>query len=172
MKTATIHELKQELQALPPARLLELTLRLARFKKENKELLTYLLFEAHDEETYISSVKTLVEEGFEGLSSSVYLAKKTLRKVLRMAGKYIRYSGSRQVEAAVLIHYLVQLKSCGLDIRGSQVLHNLYQQQFKKASAAIDTLHEDLQYDLHRELEPLRLPQAAGGILGIFRKKR
>ncbi|HEX7691478.1 MAG TPA: hypothetical protein VF408_03770, partial [Sediminibacterium sp.] len=97
MRTATIHELKQELQSVPQARLLELCLRLARFKKENKELLTYLLFESHDEEAYIHSVKEMMDESFEGLSSAVYLAKKTLRKVLRMANKYIRYTGSKTV---------------------------------------------------------------------------
>ena len=50
MKTASIQELKQELQATSQTKLLDLCLRLAKFKKENKELLTYLLFEAHDEE--------------------------------------------------------------------------------------------------------------------------
>ena len=40
MKAATIHEIKQELVTLKPAALSELCLRLAKFKKENKELLT------------------------------------------------------------------------------------------------------------------------------------
>ena len=57
MKAATINELKQELLNEKPARLTELCIRLARFKKENKELLTYLLFEAHDINGYIASVK-------------------------------------------------------------------------------------------------------------------
>jgi hypothetical protein len=48
MKTATIQEIKQELLALPHNELVELMLKLARSKKENKELLTFLLFEAHD----------------------------------------------------------------------------------------------------------------------------
>ena len=48
MKAASISEIKTELKGLPPAQLTELCLRLARFKKENKELLTYLLFEAND----------------------------------------------------------------------------------------------------------------------------
>jgi hypothetical protein len=63
MKTASIQELKQELQETSQNKLLDLCLRLAKFKKENKELLTYLLFEAHDEEVYISSVKVLIDEG-------------------------------------------------------------------------------------------------------------
>ena len=56
MKAATIHEIKQELNTTPPAALLDLCLRLAKYKKENKELLTFLLFEAHDEAAYIESV--------------------------------------------------------------------------------------------------------------------
>ena len=56
MKAATIHEIKQELVTLKPAALSELCLRLAKFKKENKELLTYLLFEAHNETEYVKSV--------------------------------------------------------------------------------------------------------------------
>ena len=70
MKTASVQELKQELQSVPPARLLELCLRLARFKKENKELLTYLLFEAHDEEGYINSVNQVIDEGFAGVTNT------------------------------------------------------------------------------------------------------
>ncbi|MEM9142481.1 MAG: hypothetical protein AAGA86_05795, partial [Bacteroidota bacterium] len=57
MKAATVAQLKKELQHRPPDELLQLCLRLARFKKENKELLTYLLFEAHDEAGYIALVK-------------------------------------------------------------------------------------------------------------------
>ncbi|NCI48245.1 hypothetical protein [Sediminibacterium soli] len=172
MRTATIHELKQELQSVSQARLLELCLRLARFKKENKELLTYLLLEAQDEEAYIAGVKALTDEGFSSLPQGAYLAKKTLRKVLRMVNKYIRYTGSRQVEASLLTHYCQKLNASGLDFSHSPVLANLYQQQFKKAEAAVQTLHEDLQYDFYRELEPLRRKPASTGISGLFRKKK
>ncbi len=51
MKAASIQELKQELQHTSLKEITELCLRLARFKKENKELLTYLLFEASDAES-------------------------------------------------------------------------------------------------------------------------
>jgi hypothetical protein len=174
MKTATIQELKQELQSVPPARLLELCLRLARFKKENKELLTYLLFEAHDEEAYVRSVNELIDEGFEGISNTTtYLLKKSLRKVLRITNKYIRYTGSKQVEAAVLLHYCAQWKRSGLPIDKAPVLQNIYQQQLKKAGAAIATLHEDLQYDYRKELDNLQLePEKGGSILRLFKKKR
>ena len=62
MKASTINELKQELVNTPVPTLIELCVRLARFKKENKELLTYLLFEAHDTSAYIKSVKDAMAE--------------------------------------------------------------------------------------------------------------
>jgi hypothetical protein len=174
MKTASIQELKQELQSVPPAKLLELCLRLARFKKENKELLTYLLFEAHDEEGYIRSVSELIDEGFAGITNTTpYLFKKSLRKILRIANKYIRYTGSKQVEAAVLLHFLAQWKESGLPIDKAPVLVNIYQQQLKKIAAAIDTLHEDLQYDHRKELDALQLdPEKRGSILRLFKRKK
>jgi hypothetical protein len=68
MKSSTVQEIKQELVAAKPAQLVELCLRLARFKKENKELLTYLLFEAHDEQGYISGIKKEIDEQFAGIN--------------------------------------------------------------------------------------------------------
>ena len=57
MKAASVNEIKQQLKEVNPVELIELCLRLARFKKENKELLTYLLFEADDLQAYIANVK-------------------------------------------------------------------------------------------------------------------
>ena len=49
MKAFSLNELKNELSTLSPAKVLALCMRLAKYKKDNKELLTYLLFHAHDE---------------------------------------------------------------------------------------------------------------------------
>ena len=88
MKAASVNEIKQELKELTPAQLTELCLRLARFKKENKELLTYLLFEAHNLPAYINSIKQQMDEDFSQVNTSnLYFAKKTLRKILRIANK-------------------------------------------------------------------------------------
>lgn len=93
MKTASIHELKEELLRTPTVDLAALCLRLAKYKKENKELLTYLLFEAHDEQGYIQSVNNEVDELFAEMNqSNLYYAKKTLRKILRIINKHIRYT--------------------------------------------------------------------------------
>lgn len=153
MRTATVQEIRQELKHLSATELIELLQRLARFKKENKELLTYLLFEAHDEAAFIDSVKQQMDEGFEALNTSqVYLAKKTIRKVLRLANKFIRFSGSATVEAELLIHFCALLRDSGIKIDRYPVLQHLYDNQRAKAVKAIDSLHEDLQFELRRAL--------------------
>ena len=157
MKTATVHEIKQELLASPDKVLVDLCLRLSKFKKENKELLTYLLFEAHNEEGYINEVKELINEEFNGLdkTTNLYFAKKTIRKILRIANKHIRYTGSKQAEVAVLLNFCSTLKNHGIPFTKSTALKNLYQQQIKKIKISLALLHEDLQYDFQRELDLL-----------------
>ena len=156
MKAASISDIKQELTNLQPAKLLELCLRLAKYKKDNKELLNYLLFEANDEQTYISNVKTEMEEAFAEINqSSLYFAKKSLRKILRNTAKHIRYSASKQAEVELLLHFCKTLKHSGIPLKNSIVLNNLYQFQLKKVAKVIATLHEDLQYDYLKELNKL-----------------
>lgn len=156
MKTASINELKKELAAVPPAQLAALCLRLAKYKKENKELLTYLLFEADDEQGYINAVKTEMDNGFEEMTgSNLHNAKKRLRKILRLANKHIRYIGSKPAEVELLIYFCEQLVQSGLLRHNSTVLHNLYGAQLKKIVKAIVGLHEDLQHDYRRQVEPL-----------------
>jgi len=156
MKAATVHEIKQELSALKPAQLIELSLRLARFKKENKELLTYLLFEAHDEQEYISSIKKEIDDLFETINiSHLYFAKKTLRKIIRVINKYCRYSGHKQTEIELRIYFCQKLKSSGIPFQHNMVISNLYVSQLKKVNTILITLHEDLQYDYFKELKSL-----------------
>lgn len=156
MKAASISDIKQELTNLQPAKLLELCLRLAKYKKDNKELLNYLLFEANDEQTYISNVKTEMEEAFAEINqSNLYFAKKSLRKILRNTAKHIRYTASKQAEVELLLHFCQTLKHSGIPLKNSTVLNNLYQFQLKKVAKVIATLHEDLQYDYLKELSQL-----------------
>ncbi len=156
MKAATINELKQELSNNSASKLMELCLRLARFKKENKELLTYLLFEAHDTTAYIESVKQEMDLQFGAMNkTNVYFVKKTLRKILRTANKYTRYSGLPVVEIELLIYFCSTMKGLDISIHKNPVLTNIYQFQLKKINKAVATLHEDLQYDYVREIKKL-----------------
>jgi len=151
MKAASVTELKEELKTLKPAQLMELCLRLARFKKENKELLTYLLFEAHHEEEYIESIKKEIEELFSEINlSHLYFAKKSLRKIVRVINKYSRYSGIKQTEIELRLYFCVTLKNSEIPVQRNAVINNLYQFQLKKIDTLLETLHEDLQYDYSR----------------------
>lgn len=156
MKSSTIKELKQELVNTPPSALLDICLRLARFKKENKELLTYLLFEAHDTSAYIESVKNEMANQFAAINkSNVYFVKKTLRKILRFANKYIRYSGVASVEIELLIYFCEAMKELDISTANNQVLLNIYQKHVKKIKTAITGLHEDLQFDYQKVVSAL-----------------
>jgi len=158
MKASTINELKQELVNTPTATLVELCLRLARFKKENKELLTYLLFEAHDTSAYIKSVKQAMAEQLADINkSNVYYIKKTLRKILRTAKKYIRYSGLAIVEIELLIYFCELMRDLNVPINKNPVLFNMYQGQLKKINKALSGLHEDLQYDYLKSIKKLAI---------------
>jgi gas vesicle protein len=158
MKPASVNEIKQKLKETDKKDLIEICQRLARFKKENKELLTFLLFEEEDLPNYIKNVKEEIDEGFLQVNtSSVYFAKKTIRKILRIANKHIRYTGSKSAEVEILLHYLVSLKGLNLHWQKSTALTNLYQAQLKKINTAISTMHEDLQYDYLRQAERLKI---------------
>jgi hypothetical protein len=115
-------------------------------------------FEEDDLSNYIKNVKEEIDEGFSQVNvSSVYFAKKTIRKVLRIANKHIRYTGSKTAEAEILLHYLTNFKGLNLGWQKSTALVNLYKSQLKKIAGAIATMHEDLQYDYHNEFERLKL---------------
>jgi hypothetical protein len=158
MRTATIHELKEELSNTPAAAIAALCLRMAKYKKENKELLTYLLFEAHDEQGYVQSIKKEVEELFAEMNqSNVYFAKKTLRKILRTINKHIRYTGSAQATVELLIHFCTTLKTSGIPIAKNTVIANLYKSQVQKIHKSLEALHEDLQFDYAKQVEALEL---------------
>ncbi|GAB4093903.1 hypothetical protein [Flaviaesturariibacter terrae] len=156
MNPASIADIKSALKNCDSKELTELVLRLARYKKDNKELLSYLIFHGDDLPAYLREVKEEMDEGFSEMSkSSVYLAKKTIRKVLRLANKHIRYTGSKEAEIELLLHFCLSLKGSKLALNKSTVLMNLYNGQLKKIRAAIASLHEDLQYEYLRELERL-----------------
>ena len=156
MKAATVKEIKEELLGRPPKELIALCLRLSKFKKENKELLTYLLYEAGDEAAYIKTIKIEIDEQFEQINrKSFYFIKKSIRKILRNIKKYIRYSQKKETEAELLLYFCVKLKRFSPSIERNRVLKNMYFRQLELIKKAVSKLHEDLQYDYEMELQEL-----------------
>ncbi|MBV9962803.1 MAG: hypothetical protein JO072_11190 [Parafilimonas sp.] len=157
MKTASLAEIKQELQNLTAKQIADICLRLARFKKDNKELIAYLLFEAHNAEVYTGQIEEMMNETFKDVNTNnYYLAKKTLRKILRLVNKHIKYVGSKQTEVELRIHFCLMLKSSGIRIQKNKALSNMYMQQLKKIKASMSSLHEDIQYDFAKQVDELK----------------
>ncbi len=157
MKSGTLAEIKKELQELEPKQLADLCIALAKYKKDNKEYLDYLLFESHNKDGFVTQVKQLVDENFVELKSDInlYYAKKSLRKILRIINKYIKYVGDKAVAADLHIYFLRKLKQSKIPVEKSARLVNLKASEVKKIKSLIDALHEDLQYDYLKELEEI-----------------
>jgi hypothetical protein len=154
MKAAKVSEIKQELSTRSHKELLELCLRLSKFKKENKELLTYLLYEADNEAAYIAGIKQEIEYEFTQINTKTfYYIKKSVRKILRSVKKYIRYSKEKETEVELLIYFCHTLKNMSPSIKSNVTLQNILNRQLDLARKTLSLLHEDLQYDYKQELE-------------------
>jgi hypothetical protein len=154
MKTATLNEVRNSLSTLTNKELIGMILRMARYRKENKELLTYLLYYTGDESGYIQSVKDEVDQLLTEINrSNSYFALKGIRKTLRLTNKFIRYSTLKQTEVELLIHFCMRIRQSGVLSHPSIALGNLYQRQILKIEKSISALHEDLQFDYGEELK-------------------
>ena len=156
MKAESVVTIKKELQHRSHDELLQLCLRLSRFKKENKELLTYLLFESHNELDYIENIKEEIDSLFKTINTDSYFyIKKSVRKILRLIKKYARYSLKKETEVELLLHFCDRLKNMRPSIYRNVTLTNIYNRQIFTINKIIGLLHEDLQFDYNQKLENL-----------------
>ncbi len=156
MKPVTVSILKKELRQHSQQELIEICLQLTKFKKENKELLTYVLFDSNDEDQYIRKIKAEIDLEFSKLNhDSLYYIKKSTRKILRLIKKYIRYSKKKETEVDILLYFCIKLRQLKPAHKRSQQMINMYERQLTMVRKAISSLHEDLQYDFNLELEEL-----------------
>ena len=152
--TPTINDIKKDLEKRDKKELLEYCLRLAKYKKENKELLGFILFESDDIPQFIENIKTDTEQSFGEINmTNVYFIKKSVRKILRTINKYIKFAASKNTEAELLIHFCNCMHRFSIPMARSRQLQNIYDAQVKKITVAIDTLHPDLQYDLKMQIK-------------------
>ncbi len=153
MKSATVKLLKKELENLDRTDLTEIIIRLSKFKKENKELLSYLIFESADETTYVNDIKIEVNTLFNTMNcNSYFYMKKTIRKILKIIKTYIRYSNVQETEVELLLYFCTKLKAVKPSISNHVQLNNLYHRELKSIACKIQKLHPDLQYDYTQHL--------------------
>ncbi|WP_136480949.1 hypothetical protein [Cognatitamlana onchidii] len=156
MKAVSLREIKKELDTLSTQEIKDICLRLSRFKKENKELLTYLLFESHNEDDYVLSIKAYMDAEFEIINRvSFFYIRKSVRKILRNVKKFIRYSQNKETEATLLLYFCLKLKNFQPSISNSTQLQNTFERQLLLSKKVIGSLHEDLQYDFNVLVENL-----------------
>ncbi|HLN52145.1 MAG TPA: hypothetical protein VK212_00460 [Lentimicrobium sp.] len=153
---ASIKIIKAELAGMTHKELTELIAALLRFKKENKELVTYLLFDSKDENEYIRNVKAEMESGMSEINRfKVKQSLKSIRKVLRNTKKAIRISGKSETEVQILLHFLTLLRKENLPYYRFKALTLIYERVINNIKKAIEELHEDLRYDYTVELEKI-----------------
>lgn len=152
MKAATISELKKALAHLEREDLMDACLRLAKYKVDNKELLTYLLMKSDDEREYVREVCEEIESHFRGVRS---MPKKTIRKIIRWIDKRVRYSGEVETELELRIHFCQQFLHGRIRFGRCKVSANMYRGQLKKIDKLLAKVHPDLQFDYRQQMEGL-----------------
>lgn len=157
MNTIThgLQDIKKELQHLPNEQIAELCLRLARHKKENKELLAYLLFEAYDESAFIEKVKAEAGFLFSQLPVQSYNAAKSLRKILRLLSKYSKFAATKGTEIALLINFCNNYLQYADRKSSYKPLRLILVRQLEKIRSLIGKLHEDMQFDYSNDYNEL-----------------
>ena len=153
MQSASIKDIKDELKNLDNSELKELVLKLGRFKKENKEYLSYILFLSHDEVDFRNEMKFDIEEEFQQINTSgFYLMKKGIRKILKNTKQAIRFSKNKQTEVELLLFFCEKLVEVSPSIHSSLILTNMLEQQLKMAGKALDKIETDLRHDYQTEI--------------------
>jgi hypothetical protein len=157
LKSPALNDLKKEMQLLPQKKLAELCLALAKYKKDNKEYLSYLLFDSENPADYAAEVKHEIDQHFAQISPSqnLYYTKKNLRRLLRLLNKYCRYINDKGTSAELHIYFVRKLVDSGIPYHNSKLLENLYFQELRKIKSFISAVHEDLQADYTRDLAEL-----------------
>ena len=119
-------------------------------------MLTYLLFEAHDEPSFVKLLKEDIDDMMEEINMShLYYVKKGLQKIVRSLNKSLRYSGQKQTEVEVRLYFCECIKASGIAINRHTTIHNLYHREIRRIQKALAGLHEDLQADYQLVLESL-----------------
>lgn len=157
MLKSSLTEIRREISTLSQKDLVELSIRLIKFKKDNKELMDYCLFEKQDEKAYIQQIKKEIDAHFLGNKfQSLYHFKKSVRKILKTTEKYTKYSGDPVTQIEVRLYFCEQASEIYPDWYTYEALQKITLSLIKKIEKSMLKLHEDLQFDYAKQVEKIK----------------
>lgn len=139
--------LKKSLKQLPPEELMELVLRLTKYKKENKELLTFLVSYESDAQALCVDFKEELSEAFADMNAHGYYAAKTMRKQLKLVTQFRRFTKSNEYTIDLQAHYLRTVIQYLSPTQRNRSVQSILYRVLLRIEKDISKLHEDLRYD-------------------------
>ena len=155
MHLFSLQEQKKELHQLSKTELEAICLRFARFKKENKELLEFVLFHQGNPQAYADALKKDLEEVFKSLSGANYTDAKKLRKITKALNKHAKYMQNPTLEVDLWIWFCLTYCDSMAAKSTAQVIRNFFVKAVLKVEKMQSKLHEDLAFDVAQELEKI-----------------
>jgi hypothetical protein len=150
-----LSDLKKELLELNKPELIQLCLRVAKLKRENKELLAYLIFDADDPLFYAQKLKPEIKEVFEQPFQHAYYLTKSIRKVMRLITKYYRFTSNKQGETDLLIYLVEEFHQSWRHEYRYQALGKVIFRCLEKAQTNLKKIDEDFRADFEQPLAEL-----------------
>ena len=156
MNVAPLSKIKKELELYYPSVLQQLLVRLMKYKKENKELINYLIYMADDEPQFLKEIKLEMDAEFAEIKKSHWFAaKKRIQKTVRTNSKYIRFSADERTETEIRLYFCKKMRELPQTLLKQRVIAAIFIRQLDYLRKSISQLHEDLQYDYNAELEKI-----------------
>lgn len=150
-----LSDLKKELADLSKPELIKLCLRVAKLKRENKELLSYLIFDADDPLFYAQKLKPEIKEVFEVPFQHAYYLTKSIRKAMRLITKYYRFTSNKQGETELLIYLVEEFYQSWRNEYRYQALGKVIYRCLEKAQSNLKKIDEDFRTDFEDPINEL-----------------
>jgi hypothetical protein len=150
-----LSDLKKELLELSKPELIQLCLRVAKLKRENKELLAYLIFDSEDPLFYAQKLKPEIKEVFEQPFQHAYYLTKSIRKAKRLITKYYRFTSNKQGETELLIYLVEEFYLSWRNEYRYQALGKVIFRCLEKAQSNLKKIDEDFRADFEDPINEL-----------------
>jgi hypothetical protein len=147
-----LSDLKKELLELSKPELIQLCLRVAKLKRENKELLAYLIFDSEDPLFYAQKLKPEIKEVFEQPFQHAYYLTKSIRKAMRLITKYYRFTSNKQGETELLIYLVEEFYLSWRNDYRYQALGKVIYRCLEKAQSNLKKIDEDFRADFENPI--------------------